>query len=246
MINYNQANFHYKFKKMFKVDHMTFSILAHDEKTGTYGAAAATGSLCVGGWVLRGNLDAGLVASQGTSPSTLWRDAVLALMEQQQSAEKALNSVVSTDAGRDHRQVIALDLKGATAGFTGADSVPWAGHKLNPSLAFAGNMIAGESVLQALESAFHASNGDMADRLVNALNHAQKSGGDSRGLQSAALLVLTPNAPPLDLRIDHHDDPLGALQNLLHRARTKPYADWLHEVPVITDPTRAPRSLAKS
>jgi uncharacterized Ntn-hydrolase superfamily protein len=225
---------------------MTFSILAHDEKTGTFGAAAATGSLCVGGWVLRGSLDAGLVASQGTAPSTLWRDEVLASMKLGKSAEKSLDSILSSDGGRAHRQIIALDQNGSTGGFTGVESVSWAGHKLKPSLACAGNMIAGESVLQALESAFSASNGDMADRLVTALNHAEKSGGDSRGLQSAALLVLTPNAAALDLRIDHHDDPLGALQNLLRRVRTRPYADWLHEVPVMTDPTRAPRTLAKS
>ncbi len=224
---------------------MTFSILAHDEKTGTYGAAAATGSLCVGGWVLRGSLDAGLVASQGTAPSTLWRDEVLASMKLGKSAEKSLESMVSPDDGRAHRQIMALDQSGSTAGFTGAESVPWAGHKLNTSLACAGNMIAGASVLQALESAFIASNGEMADKLITALNYAEKSGGDSRGLQSAALLVLTPNAPPLDLRIDHHDNPLDALQNLLRRVRTPPYADWLHEVPVTTDPMRAPRTLAK-
>ncbi len=225
---------------------MTFSILAHDEKTGTFGAAAATGSLCVGGWVLRGRLDAGLVASQGTAPSTLWRDEVLGLMGQRNSAEKAMNTIVSLDNGRAHRQIIAMDRKGSTAGFTGSESVSWAGHQLTSSLACAGNMIAGQSVLQALESAFVGSSGDMSDRLVHSLIRAEKLGGDSRGLQSAALLVLAPDAPPLDLRIDYHDDPLGALQNLLDRARSRPYADWLHEVPVTTDPTRAPRTLAKN
>lgn len=225
---------------------MTFSILAHDKKTGTFGAAAATGSLCVGGWVLRGSLDAGVVASQGTAPSTLWRDEVLAMMELGKSAEMALDSIVSLDDGRAHRQIIALDQNGSTAGFTGAESVSWAGHRLTPSFACAGNMIAGQPVLQALESALIGSSGNMADRLMAALNGAEEAGGDSRGLQSAALLVLEPNVPPLDLRIDHHDDPLSALQNLLRRARTRPYADWLDEVPVKTDPTRAPRTLAKS
>ena len=225
---------------------MTFSILAHDEKLSAFGAAAATGSLCVGGWVLRGSLNAGLVASQGTAPSTFWRDEVLEFMGQGKSAEKALDSVVSSDVGRDHRQIIALDHKGCTAGFTGTDSVPWAGHQAARSLACAGNMIAGQSVLESLAGAFSASTGHMADRLITALHQAEKSGGDSRGLQSAALLVMTPDMPPLDLRIDHHDDPLGALQKLLDRARMRPYADWLHEVPVTTDPTRAPCKLAKS
>lgn len=225
---------------------MTFSILAYDEKTGTFGAAAATGSLCVGGWVLRGSLDAGLVASQGTAPSTLWRSEVLALMAHKEPAEKSLHSVACQDAGRAHRQIIALDLKGSTAGFTGAESIPWAGHHLKPSFACAGNMIAGRSVLQALENAFTASSGKMADKLMAALNGAEDAGGDLRGLQSAALLVLAPDAPPLDLRIDHHDDPIRALQRLLDRARSRPYADWLNEVPVATDPMRAPSALAKS
>ncbi|MEM9248185.1 MAG: DUF1028 domain-containing protein [Pseudomonadota bacterium] len=225
---------------------MTFSILAHDEKTGTFGAAAATGSLCVGGWVLRGSLEGGLVASQGTAPSTLWRDQVIARMAQGQPAENAVNLAVSPDPGRAHRQIIALDRTGSTGGFTGAESVPWAGHQHAPGLACAGNMLAGLPVLDALAHAFGAGSGAMADRLIAALTGAHHAGGDSRGLQSAALLVLTPDAPPLDLRIDAHDDPLTALQTLLTRARTGPYADWLGEVPVATDPTRAPRTLEQS
>lgn len=223
---------------------MTFSILAYDEKTGTLGGAAATGSLCVGGWVLRGSLDAGLVASQGTAPSTLWRDRVLSAMAQGATAKKGVDSVTLPDAGRAHRQIIAVDRHGAAQGFTGAASVAWAGHKLTPGVAVAGNMIAGDSVLEALLTAFGASTGDMADRLLSALKTAQRAGGDSRGMQSAAMLVLSPNAAPLDLRIDHHGDPLGALEELLVRTRTRPYADWLDEVPIINDPTRAPTTLA--
>ena len=225
---------------------MTFSILAYDEKTGTFGGAAATGSLCVGGWVLRGSLDAGLVASQGTAPSTLWRDDVLALMAQGVAAEKAVKSTTNADAGRAHRQLISLDRRGSTGGFTGAESVTWAGHKTSSGLVVAGNMIAGPQVLDALCHAYEARNGQMADTLLAALNAADRAGGDSRGLQSAAMLVLGPGTSPLDLRIDHHADPLTALENLLKLTRTRPYADWLDEVPVQIDPMRAPSSLAEN
>ena len=220
---------------------MTFSILTYDQKTGTLGAAAATGSLCVGGWVLRGNLTSGLVASQGTAPSTLWRDEVLAAMGQGTSAENAVKSVTEPDQGRAHRQMLALDTQGKSAGFTGTDSVRWAGHVAEDNLACAGNMIAGPDVLDALSETFSDTDGAMADRLLAALFAAQRAGGDSRGLQSAALLVLSPEAPPLDLRIDYHDAPLTALEALLTRARSRPYADWLHEVPVQTDRMRAPK-----
>ena len=102
---------------------MTFSILTFDKKTGTFAAAAATGSLCVGGWVLRGDIESGLVASQGTSPSTFWRDDVLRAMYRGQTARDAVEAVTSADPGKGHRQLIAMDRDGATHGFTGADSL---------------------------------------------------------------------------------------------------------------------------
>ena len=80
----------------------------------------------------------------------------------------------------------------------------------------------------------------MAERLLASLRAAERAGGDSRGLLSAALLVLRPDAPPLDLRIDRSDRPLDDLGALLQAARTPPYADWLDEVPVLTDKSRAP------
>ena len=103
---------------------MTFSILSFDTKTGVFAGAAATGSLCVGGWVLRGDIESGLVASQGTAPSSFWRDDVLRAMYDGQSAVKAVDRVTGADAGRGHRQLSALDRYGAAQAFTGQDSVP--------------------------------------------------------------------------------------------------------------------------
>ncbi len=225
---------------------MTFSLLAYDQETGVLGAAAATGSLCVGGWVLRGGLASGLVASQGTAPSSFWRDEILQRMGEGETAVAAIDGVTAADPGRDHRQVAALDLCGGAAGFTGAQSVAHAAHRVRPNLALAGNMLAGPVVLDALAGDFEATSGAMPDRLLAALKGAAAAGGDARGLMSAALLVLAPEAPALDLRIDVAEAPLEALESLLARARSDPYAGWLEVVPVKGDPHRAPTDLSKT
>lgn len=222
---------------------MTFSLLARDEKTGALVAAAATGSLCVGGWVIRGALGTGLVASQGTAPSTIWRDGVLRRMGEGMSAVEAVAAVTGADAGRDHRQLAAVDASGRTAAFTGAASVSVATHQTSQGLALSGNMLSDGPVLPAMREAWEKSSGDPAERALAALRAADGAGGDARGLRSAALLVLHPSVPPLDLRVDLADDPLAALAQLLEAARTPPYADWLSVVPVEDAPFRAPSGL---
>ena len=220
---------------------MTFSILVFDQKTGIYAAAAATGSLCVGGWVLRGDIESGLVASQGTAPSTFWRDDIMRRMYDGVSAASAIEHVTAPDGGRDFRQVAALDRKGGTAAFTGANSVPFASHRLHQGMVIAGNMLTGPKVLDAMQQAAHVVAEKPAKRVLSALNAGMAAGGDNRGVRSAALLVLYPDAPPLDLRIDCSDTPIAALELLWAETRRAPYCDWLSEVPVVTDKTRRPR-----
>lgn len=223
---------------------MTISILAHDEKTGAYGGAAATGSLCVGGWVLRGDAESGMSASQGTAPSTLWGTGVLDRMKAGAPAERALRETVAGDAGAAHRQLSALDLAGGVAAHTGAESIPVAGARMGPGVVVAGNMLRSEAVLDAALNGFLGATGPFPDRLIAALRAAEAAGGDSRGLLSAALLVVSRKAPPLTLRIDRAEDPITALVELYRAAQTPPYADWLSVVPVLDDPQRAPRELA--
>lgn len=220
---------------------MTFSILTFDKKTGTFAAAAATGSLCVGGWVLRGDIESGLVASQGTSPSTFWRDDVLRAMHGGQTAHDAVEAVTSADVGRGHRQLIALDRNGTTHGFTGGNSIPFADHLARQGVAIAGNMLKGAEVLEAMDAAAQSCSEAADQRMLRVLNAARQAGGDSRGLLSAALLVLAPDRPPLDLRIDYSDDPIADLERLYDRTRKSPYFDWLGEVPVLQDKSCAPR-----
>ncbi|MDG4647194.1 DUF1028 domain-containing protein [Roseibacterium sp. SDUM158017] len=221
---------------------MTFSLLARDEKTGALVAAAATGAPCVGGWVIRGSLDAGLVASQGTAPSTIWREAVLRRMADGQSAERAVADVTGADPGRGHRQLSALDLSGGGGAFTGEASVAIAAHDIGPGVVVAGNMLSGKEVLAAFRATWDAGEGDLGERALAALRAAEKAGGDMRGLRSAALLVLHPSVPPLDLRVDLSETPLADLAHLLRASRTPPYSDWLKVVPVAEDPHRAPEA----
>ena len=219
---------------------MTFSVLTFDEKEGIFAAAAATGSLCVGGWVLRGDIESGLVASQGTSPSSFWRDDCLRYMYTGQSASEAIDLAIKNDSGRDYRQIIALDKFGTTSGFTGINSVSHASHITEQNFAVAGNMIAGSHVLEAVKKHVNSDQAPIDQRMLNTLKAGKDAGGDNRGLFSAALLVLSPNHPPLDLRIDYSSDPLSDLQLLLDRSKQSPYHDWLSEVPIDTDRNRAP------
>lgn len=218
---------------------MTISILAYDEKSGAYGGAATTGSLCVGGWVLRGDAESGLSASQGSLPSTLWGTEVLARMRDGSSAKTAVAIVTRSDAGHAERQLAAIDTDGGTGHFTGARSIPVAGARADRHVVVSGNLLASETVLDACMEAFQSSEEALDARLMAALTAASKAGGDSRGLLSAALLIVGRDQPPLSLRIDCSETPLEDLRRLHQRATSGSYARWTAYVPTLNDPERA-------
>lgn len=217
---------------------MTFSILAQDFSTGAFGGAAATGSLCVGGWVLRGDSRSGLSASQGAAPSTFWGEDVLALMRDGMPAEAAVAEVTGRDTGRDWRQLAALDPSGGCGAYTGGRNTAWRGALMRDGAIAAGNLLSGAYVLEAVLDGFARARGTLAERLLAALEAGEAAGGDSRGLQSAALLVVSDTAPPMTLRVDWAEAPLPALRALYGRACSPGYADWLETVPVRSDPER--------
>ncbi len=218
--------------------HMTYSILAQDPGTGAFGGAAATGALCVGGWVLRGDSRAGMSASQGAAPSTLWGEDALALMRAGTSAAQTVEHLTQADRGAHWRQLATLDRDGHTACHTGAQNTDWKGALIAPGLVVAGNMLAGPQVIEALRDTYLSATGPLAERLLAALAAADAAGGDVRGLQSAALLVVSDDAPPLSLRIDWAADPIGALEVLYARSQSGEYAAWLPTVPTRNDPER--------
>jgi len=217
---------------------MTFSLLARDPETGAIGGAAATGALCVGGWVLRGDIRAGMSACQGAAPSTFWGEDVLAAMRRGATAPVAVAEVIAPDRGREWRQLTALDRKGGTGGHSGSDNTDWKGHHGFDHGIVAGNMLAGPAVLKALARGFMDSTGPLHARLMAALLAAETAGGDIRGLKSAAILVVGPDMAPLSLRVDLSDRPLAALETLLLRATSGDYARWAAQVPCLDDPHR--------
>lgn len=217
---------------------MTFSLLARDPGSGALGGAAATGSLCVGGWVLRGDSRAGMSASQGAAPSTLWGEDALDLMRRGESAAQTVERLKQADRGAQWRQLAALDRDGTTACHTGIQNTDWKGALIAPGLVVAGNMLAGPQVIEALRDAYLRATGPLPERLLAALSAAEAAGGDTRGLQSAALLVVSDDAPPLSLRIDWAADPIRALEGLYARSQSGDYAAWLPTVPTRNDPER--------
>ncbi len=218
---------------------MTFSLLARDAGSGALCGAAATGSLCVGGWVLRGDSRAGISASQGAAPSHLWGEDVIEALRGGEDADAAVARITGADAGRAARQLSALGRRGPGAAFTGAGNTDWKGARTGADWVVAGNMLAGAQVLDALRAGFERAAGPLPDRLLAALRAADAAGGDFRGLQSAALLVLHDDAAPLTLRVDWAEAPLDALEALLARTREPDYARWLPTVPTRAAPGRA-------
>ena len=215
---------------------MTFSILARDAQTNTTGAAAATGNLCVGGWVLRGDSRAGITASQGLEPSTPWGEDALELMRDGMSARAAVARVTNADSRRARRQLGAIDTAGATDVFTGDENTPHFGALAGEGFVVLGNMLAGAEVLEKLRDGFLKGAGAFSERLLRGLSAAADAGGDTRGLRSAALLVVSDAAAPLTLRVDWSDEPLSALRDLHERARAAEYARWLTRLPTRTHP----------
>ncbi len=217
---------------------MTFSILAREPESGAIGGAAATGNLCVGGWVLRGDIRAGMTASQGMAPSPFWGADTLAAMRGGARADEAVRRIVEADSGAAARQLAALDTGGGTGVHDGAENHAWCGHLAAPGLIVAGNWLHSAEVLKAVADAFAAKQGPLAVRLLAALSAGAEAGGDARGLMSAALQVHAPEAAPLDLRIDHSDAPLAALSTLHARTLAPDYRAWLAIVPTLKEPER--------
>ena len=217
---------------------MTYSILVFDPAKNQFGAAAATGSLCVGGWVIRGNPRAGLVASQGALPSTIWRDGALEMLRNGNNAQDVVNAVVADDQGKEARQLAVLDRSGNGCCFTGDQNTFEAYDVLFENGIAAGNLLANKAVLPAMVEAYKDTNGSMSERLLMALSAARDAGSDKRGLLSAALLVVSSHEAPLDLRVDYGERPLEDLKVLRDKAFDGEYHDWRLTVPTLDAPER--------
>lgn len=191
---------------------MTFSIVAVDPDNGDLGVAVASKFPCVGAVVPWAKAGVGAVATQSLANTSFGPDG-LSLMEQGMSAAQALDAVIEADEGRDDRQVGVVDARGGTATFSGAGCVDWAGGTTGELFAAQGNILVGTEVVDAMVTAYAGVEGDLCDRLLAALLAGDEAGGDRRGRQSAALLVVREaggyeghNDRYIDLRVDDHPD----------------------------------------
>ncbi len=196
---------------------MTFSIVAADVQAGDWGIAVASKFPCVGAVVPWARAGAGAVATQSWANTSFGPDG-LALMGGGVDASGALDRLLLADSGRQDRQVGFVDGSGRAATFTGSKCMDWAGGVTGDGFAAQGNILAGEAVVAELARAFTETEGDLCDRLLAALVAGDAAGGDKRGRQSAALLVVREgggyegrNDRYIDLRVDDHADPINEL-----------------------------------
>ncbi len=193
---------------------MTWSIVARDPASGAFGVAVTTKFFAVGALCPHASGGIGALATQALVNPT-WGPRGLALLRAGASAADTLQSLVASDAGRETRQLHLIDNQGRGAQFTGTDCIGWCGHLAGDNFSVAGNMLAGEAVINATAASFAASSKPLAERLLDALDAGQAEGGDKRGKQSAALLVYgSEDYPELSLRVDDHAEPLAELRRL--------------------------------
>ena len=215
-----------------KVVPSTFSIVAHDPEAQEWGVAVQSKFLAAGAVVSWASAGVGAVATQSYANVSFGPDG-LALMAQGQSAQQALDRLVAGDEGRARRQVGIVDAQGRAATFTGDGCHDWAGGLTGTYYAVQGNILVSSATVEAMAKAFEESGGELADRLVGSLAAGQAAGGDRRGQQSAAVLVVRPEGGYggytdryLDLRVDDDPAPIERLQGLvdLHHLFFKPPA----------------------
>lgn len=201
----------------------TFSIVAYDQRKQEWGVGVQSKFLAVGSVVPWARAGAGAVATQSYA-NYLYGPQGLDLMEAGQSAEETLAALTRDDEAREQRQVGVVDAKGGAAAFTGKECYDWAGHVVGEGFCCQGNILLPGTV-EAMAKRFEevrGGEGELADWLVAALEAGQAAGGDSRGRQSAAVLVVRAgggyggnNDHYLDLRVDDHPEPIQQLGKLV-------------------------------
>ena len=203
----------------------TYSIVARDPETGQFGVAVQTHQMCVGVAVPWLEPGVGAIATQA-STNVSFGPAGLTMLAEGLSAPQVLAALVASDPGAHRRQIGIVDTQGRSAGWTGKHTIAEAAHHAGEGYSVQANMMTRTTVIDAMRHAYEGASGDLAQRMLAALEAAQAEDGDIRGMQSAALMVVpgsrTVNARErylYNLRVDEHDDPiveLGRLVSLRH------------------------------
>ncbi len=215
----------------------TYSLVACDVDAGQWGVAVQSKFLAVGSVVPWAEPGAGAVATQAYANPRYGPDG-LGLLRQGLTAEEVVRRLTEADDGRAERQLGIVDAAGRGATYTGDECLDWAGGRAGPGYAAQGNILVSGETVDALAETFEGSSGSLGERLIEALAAAQAAGGDSRGQQSAALLVVERDGGyaglsdvALDLRVDDHESPIEELRRLhaLHEQLfgKTPRSEWV-------------------
>ncbi len=206
----------------------TFSIIAYDPDVQEWGVAVESKSFAVGSAVPWAKAGVGAVVTQAWTRKGYGARA-LALLKQGRDPKEVIQELIADDRLGAQRQLAVMDAQGRAANYTGEQCPAWAGGIAEPNVSVQGNMLAGERVLKAMLAAFKKTEGKLAERLLAALEAGQRTGGDKRGQQSAALLVVRDKSDIdgagdvyVDLRVDDHRTPIAELRRL--------YGIWQREL----------------
>lgn len=198
----------------------TFSILGYDPAAQEWGAAVQSKAFIVGGIVPWAQAGVGAVATQAWTNKSFGPRG-LALLKRGQDPQQVIAELIGSDKQGARRQLAVMDAQGRTANYTGQECMPWAGGIAEPNVSVQGNILVSERVVTAMLAAFQKTPGKLAARLIAALEAGQRAGGDSRGQQSAALLVVREKSDVnsmgdvyVDLRVDDHKTPIAELRRL--------------------------------
>jgi uncharacterized Ntn-hydrolase superfamily protein len=210
----------------------TYSIVARDPPTGELGVAVQSHWFSVGSVVAWARPGAGAVATQSVAEVAHGPNALERLVDGLDPAG-ALEAVLAGDDLAEYRQLGVVDANGRVAVHTGSGCIPFAGDTLGEGFACQANMMGGAGVPEAMAAAYTAHDGDLAERLLAALDAAEAAGGDVRGRQSAALLVVPATGerwrPRFDVRVEDHQEPLAELHRLVGLARAYEMAEQADE-----------------
>jgi uncharacterized Ntn-hydrolase superfamily protein len=211
----------------------TFSIVARDAVTGEMGVAVQSHWFSVGSVVTWAEAGVGAIATQSFIDPA-YGPRGLELMRKGVQAPAALQQLVAADKQRDGRQVAMVDAAGRVSAFTGKSAIAAAGHHIGRDFSAQANMMANAKVWPAMAAAFERTKGDLADRMLAALEAAQAAGGDMRGKQSAALLIVKAKGTgrpwvggdrTFDLRVDDDPEPIRELRRLVRLQRAYAHAN---------------------
>lgn len=199
----------------------TFSIVACDLKNRQWGVATQSRVLAVGSIVPFAQAEVGAVATQSWANTSFGPEG-LKMLNAGRTARETLDDLLQQDEGRAQRQVALVDRLGRVAHFTGEECLDWAGAKTGENFCCLGNILTGEEVVKEMADTFQKTVGPLADKMMSAMAAGQAAGGDRRGRQSAALLIVQEMAGYggfddryIDLRVDDHPRPIEELGRLL-------------------------------